>query len=402
VTDRDFTFDPMDMSRTKDWDLMARIRAEEPVTRPAPGIVFTSRLHDTAAVFKDAKRFSSVGDMRAPGVVVSEEESFLGELDAPLHPKIRRMLLRGFTLRGAAEAEPWTRASVRRRLDDFAVKGGGDLMQSLAIPLPGSVAAHVLGVPDEQHDQVMDWCNELLHSSWPATGKTEKGDGIAECFPELTEVLDDLIRQRHEAGDDAPDDLLKVMAQSRDADGWHIPDQHIRTLSVNILAGSLSASYMIGNLLYRSITDEEGFTAKLRADRSKVPGAVEESLRYEAPVTFLMRTARAETEIGGCPVHAGDHIMMGIASAGRDETAYPNADVYDMDRVQEPEHVAFGAGPHLCLGNHLTRMAGKVVLEEMLDRFAPGQVRLAPGFEWVCVAHIQEYGPETLDVVVDA
>src|SRR2546421_7209359 len=135
VTDRDFTFDPMDMARTKDWDLMARIRAEEPVTRPAPGIVFTSRLHDTAAVFKDAKRFSSVGDMRAPGVVVPEEESFLGELDAPLHPKIRRMLLRGFTLRGAADAEPWTRVSVRRRLDDFAVKGGGDLMQSLAIPL---------------------------------------------------------------------------------------------------------------------------------------------------------------------------------------------------------------------------------------------------------------------------
>ena len=340
--------------------------------------------------------------MRAPGVVVPEEVSFLGELDAPLHPKIRRLLLRGFTLRGAAEAEPWTRASVCRRLDDFAVKGGGDLMQSLAIPLPGSVAAHVLGVPDELHDQVMDWCNELLHSTWPATGKTEKGEGIAECFPELTEVLDGLIRQRHEAGDDAPDDLLKVMALSRDVDGWHIPDQHIRTLSVNILAGSLSASYMIGNLLYRFITDEEGFTEKLRADRSKVPGAVEESLRYEAPVTFLMRTARAETEIGGCPVHAGDHIMMGIASAGRDETAYPDADVYDMDRVQEPEHVAFGAGPHLCLGNHLTRMAGKVVLEEMLDRFAPGQVRLAPGFEWVCVAHIQEYGPEALDVVVDA
>src|SRR4051812_23760277 len=93
----EFAFDPMDTSRTKDWDLMRRIREASPVIRPAEGIVCTSRYDETAKTFKDAKKSSAVGDMGAPGVVVAEEESFLGERDPPLHPKIRRILRRGFS-----------------------------------------------------------------------------------------------------------------------------------------------------------------------------------------------------------------------------------------------------------------------------------------------------------------
>jgi cytochrome P450 len=397
--DSELAFDPLDASRTKDPELMARIRRERPVCRPAEGIVFTSRYHDTAETFRDAKRFSSVGDMRAPGVVVPEEERFLGELDAPLHPKIRRVLLKGFTRRAAAEAEPWTRSSARCRLEALAARGGGDLMQALAIPLPGSVAAHALGIPDELHDRMMRWCDELLHSTWPATGRTERGVGIAGAFPEFAAVLDELIRERRAAGPRTSDDLLGLMVHAEDADGWRIAPQHVRTLTVNILAGSLSASYLLGNLLYRLLTDEK-FADALRADRRKIPLAVEESLRLEAPVTFLLRTAREDTEIGGCPVRRGEHVMLGIASANRDETVYERADEFRLDRVDPPEHLAFGLGPHVCLGNHLTRMVGKVVLEETLDRFAPGDLRLAEGYRWVCVDHLQEYGPETLDVVV--
>ncbi|HEY2300981.1 MAG TPA: cytochrome P450 [Acidimicrobiales bacterium] len=398
----EFAFDPMDTSRTKDWELMGRIRQAGPVIRPAEGIVFTSRYGETAKTFRDARNFSSVGDMRAPGVVVPIEESFLGEMDPPLHPKIRRILRKGFTPAAAAADEPWARVNVSRRLDALVAAGGGDLMKTVAIPLPGSIAAHALGVPDELHDQVMDWCNELLHSSWPATGRTELGEGIEQCFPDFAACLDGLIREREEAGPDAPADLLSTMVFSADSDGWRIPTQMVRTQSVNILAGSLSASYMLGNLMYRFIVDEDGFTNVLRSDRSKVPPAVEESLRLEAPVTFLTRTAKHDGAIGGCPVDAGEHVVLGIASGNQDERVYPDAGEFRLDRDGSPEHLAFGAGPHLCLGNHLTRMVGKVVLDEMLDRFAPGRLVLAEGYRWVCVDHIQEYGPETLDVVIQA
>jgi cytochrome P450 len=394
--DEDYAFDPTNPAESKDFERLARIRNERPVCRPADNVVVTTRHEATRAAFLDAKRFSSVGDMRAPGVVVPIEESFLGEIDAPLHPKVRRILMKGFTRSGASAAEPWTREQVRRRLEALAAKGGGDWMQQLAIPLPGSVSAHVLGIPEVLHDPVMGWCDELLHSSWPATGKTERGEGIEKSFPELSATLDELIAEREQTD---RGDLLSLMVRSRDDDGWQIGAHHVRTLSVNILAGSLSASYMLGNLLYRLVTDD-GFDAALRADAALSAAAVEESLRLEAPVTFLFRTAREDGEIGGCPVHRGEHVMLHIAAANRDEAAYERGEEFRLDRRDPPEHLAFGFGPHVCVGNHLTRMIGRVVLEETLQRFGPGELRLADGYEWVCVDHLQEYGPETLDVVV--
>jgi cytochrome P450 len=162
-------------------------------------------------------------------------------------------------------------------------------------------------------------------------------------------------------------------------DGSKLTDLHVRTLSVNSIAGSLSLTYMLGNLLYRYLSDEEDFTSVLRADPSLIPLAVEESLRYEPPVLFLFRTAKDDIEVGGCPIRKGERVILG---------ALPY------------EHVSFGEGPHLCLGNHLTRMIGRVVLEEMLDAFAPGEIALAPSFEYRLVPMFLEYGPESLEAVV--
>ena len=397
--DQEFAFDPQDASKSKDFALMDRIRAARPVCRPAEHLVLTTRWQDTRDGFRDIVRFSSVGDMRAPGVTVPIEESFLGELDAPLHPRIRRVLMRAFTLKGGLAAEEWTRACVRRRLEAYARNGGGDLMQALAIPLPGSVSAHVLGIPDELHDQVMAWCDELLHSTWPSHGKTERGEGIAGAFPELAATLDGLIAERIAAGPAAPDDLIATMVHTRDEEGWQIGAHHIRTLIVNILAGSLSASYMLGNIAYRFVRDA-AFQQLLRDQPDLIPAAVEESLRYEAPVAFLFRTAREDSAIGGCPVHKGEHIMLGIAAANRDPAQYPDAGTFRLDRDNTDSHLSFGFGAHLCVGNHLTRMIGRVVLEEMIALFPQGSLSFAPGFAWQCVAHPLEYGPETLNLKV--
>lgn len=398
--DEAYAFDPTDPVQAKDFERMARIQREKPVCRPAENLVITTKYEATSKAFRDAKRFSSVGDMRAPGVVVPEAESFLGELDAPLHPKIRRILLKGFTRSRATTAEPWTRAEVRRRLGAIVERGAGNLMDDLSIPLPGSVSAYVLGIPDELHDPVMNWCSELLHSPWPMTGKTERGEGIAISFPELTACLDGLIEARAAAGAEAPDDLLTLMVQKRGEDDWSIGHHHVRTLVINILSGSLSASYMLGNLLYRLLTDA-GFERAIRSNASLIPKAVEESLRLEAPVTFLMRTAREDGEIGGCPVRAGEHIMLHIAAANRDGEVYPDPDSFRLDREDPPEHLSFGIGPHICLGNHLTRLVGRVVLEEMLAVLDTARVSLPADFEWECVNHLQEYGPETLPVSIE-
>ena len=100
-------------------------------------------------------------------------------------------------------------------------------------------------------------------------------------------------------------------------------------------------------------------------------------------------------------MHKGERVITGIASANRDEAVYEHADEYRLDRATLPDnHLSFGEGPHLCLGNHLTRMIGRVVLEEALDQFAPGQLRLADGYELSLVPMFLEYGPESLEVVI--
>ena len=174
TVDAEYAFDPSDPTTAKNPDFMGRIRRERGVVLPSEGLRLVDALPYGQGV-PGQENFSSAGDMRAPGVTVPEEECFLGELDPPVHPKIRRILLRSFTPRTAAAAEDWTRTNVRRRLDAIDARGGGDLMDDLAIPLPGSVSAHVLGVPDELHDQMMTWCNEVLHSTWVPTGRTELG-----------------------------------------------------------------------------------------------------------------------------------------------------------------------------------------------------------------------------------
>src|SRR3954463_6444035 len=134
----DFSFDPFDPAQTQHmWDLMARMRREQPVNRPTDGFVYVASHAETKAVFRDAKRFSSAEGFRGPGVVVPEEESFLGEIDPPLHTRVRRLLVRASPTRRAPGAEPWTRQTVRRILQRVIDAGGGDLMQDLCVPLPG-------------------------------------------------------------------------------------------------------------------------------------------------------------------------------------------------------------------------------------------------------------------------
>jgi cytochrome P450 len=402
MTDGDLTFNPFDPEQTQHmWDLMARLRDECPVSRPMDGFVYTARYDDTAATFKDARRFSSAEGFRGAGVVVPEEERFLGEIDPPLHPRVRRLLHRAFTPRTSAEVEPFTRRLVDDVLDRVVASRGGDLMAELCTRLPVAVSAEALGIPVDQHDAVARWCQELLHSTWPETNATERGVGLGGAFPEFAEIIDAQIRMRREAAD-PPDDLLTRMVTT-EVEGDRLSDLHIRTLAVNTLAGSLSTTYMLGNLLLRFVSDPE-FSATLRADRAIIPEAVEESLRLEPPVLFLFRTAKEDTTIGDAPVHAGERVIVGIASANRDERVYECPNEFRLDRGitdgDAPNHLTFGVGPHLCLGIHVARMEGRVVLESMLDRFRPGQVSLNEGYELRFVPMFLEYGPETLDVTI--
>jgi len=396
-----YAFDPFDPQQTQDqWDLLARLRREAPVSRPLPGFVYLARYHDVMGAFKDAATFSSREGFRAAGVVVPEEESFLGEIDPPAHPQLRSLMRQAFRPGLERTAEPFTRAYARAKLDALAAAGGGDLVSALGIHLPPAVTAHMLGIPTAEIERVGRWGFELLHSTWPATNRTERGEGLGGAFPELAAFLDEQIawRRRHA---NPPDDLITRMTRAT-VEGKALSDVQIRTLSANCLLASQSTANLIGNLLLRFLSDP-AFERRLRAEPHRIPAAIEESLRFEPPVLFLFRTAVRDTELSGEKIAAGERIVLGIASGNRDESVYARADEYWLDRgwPHAPQILTFGPGPHLCLGNQIARMEARVVLELAMERFAPGRLRLAPGFERHLVPMFLEYGPERLDVVVE-
>jgi cytochrome P450 len=391
-------FDPKQTQRL--WPVLAELRREAPVSRPMPGFAYVARYEDVKAVFRDARSFSSREGFRGAGVVVPEEESFLGEIDPPAHPRLRALLREAFKPGLERAAEPFTRAYAGRKLDQLAALGGGDLVATLGIHLPPAVTAHMLGIPTGEIERVGRWGFELLHSSWPETNRTERGVGLAGAFPEFAAFLDEQIAWRRRS-DDPPDDLITRMTHAR-FEGRALSDVQIRTLCANCLLASQSTANLIGNLLLRFLSDP-GFERKLRAEPALAPAAIEESLRFEPPVLFLFRTALEDTQLSGEKIFAGERVVLGIASGNRDERVYERADEYWLERgwPHAPQILSFGPGPHLCLGNQIARMEARVVLDLVRERFAPGALRLAGGFELELVPMFLEYGPERLDVVVE-
>jgi cytochrome P450 len=378
----EFEFDLFDPQQTQNmWDKMQRMRSECPVAQPAPGFYYTSRYADTQRVFRDSRTFSCEGGFRAAGVVIPEDELFLAEMDAPLHPRLRKLLLKSFNPGMAKGAEDFTQSYVQQLLSDLKNKGGGDIVAELSARVPLAVTGHVLGVPLSDIAELSAQFFALLHTDWA---------------PELAAYFDRMIDERRQ-GKVETDDLISQMVEA-DIEGERLSTERIRSLAINFLSAGLSTTNLISNLYYRLLTSAD-FDRTLRADPSLIPVAVDESLRFEPPVLFLFRTATQSAEISNATVKAGDRLVAGIASANRDETVFERANEFRLN-ASDPEHLAFGAGPHLCLGNHMARMEGRVAVEEFFRQFAPGQVSVAPDYHYHLMPHFLEYGPERLDVVV--
>jgi cytochrome P450 len=394
-----FAFDPFDASQTQEmWPMLAAMRREAPISRPIAGFVYVARYADVKEVFRDARTFSSREGFRGAGVVVPDEECFLGEIDPPAHPKLRELLRQAFRPGFERRSESFTRAFAERKLREIGERRGGDLVSDLGIHLPPAVTAHVLGLPTDDIERVGRWGFELLHSTWPETNRTERGVGLAGAFPEFARFLDEQIALRRRTAS-PPDDLLTSMVGAAEA-GTVLSDVQVRTLAANCLLASQSTANLVGNLLHRFVSDA-AFERRLRADRELAPAAIEESLRFEPPVLFLFRTARYDTELSGEKIRAGERVILGIASGNRDEDVYERADEFWIGRWPgAAQHLTFGPGPHLCLGNQLARMEARVVLELVMDLFPEGALRLAPGYRRRHVPMFLEYGPERLDVVI--
>ena len=380
-------YDPLDPAQAADPYLRyAALRSRCPVSETMSVFAFVARHDACTRALRDASTFSSALGMRIHGQELDPADQTINEIDAPRHTEIRRLLVSAFSPASVNAMEPSVVELAGRLVDGFVTVGHADLVETLSVPLPITVVATMLGIPPEDRGDFKRWSDDIMING--VYGR----DGIA-TLPEFHAYLDEQIAARIEAAD-PPDDLITRLVRA-EVDGAGLSSREIRTqVRFLVMAGNETTTNLIGNALYELLR-RPGLWQRLRDDRHLVAAAVEETLRYNAPVQFIPRTCTAATELSGTEIRSGQRVLVGLGSANRDESVFTDADEFSVDRTDLP-HLTFGLGPHFCVGASLARMEARVVLDELLDRFP--DLGLAPGFEYEKAPMIMVRGPQRLDV----
>ena len=310
--------------------------------------------------------------------------------DPPDHTRLRHLVNRGFTPRRIAALEPRIREIARDCLDAMEGRDEVDLMRDFAVPLPVTVIAELLGVPEERFADFKRWSDAIVQG-------LSLGGGEAARLPigamlEFVRYLEELIEERRAC---PADDIVSVLV--RDEAGGKL-DAHelVLFLILMLVAGNETTTNLIGNAIHL-LLDRPDDLAAVETDASLVPGLVEESLRYVSPIQMLPRAVTRDTEIAGTKIREGEHVLVLYASANRDSRKYANGDAFELRRNPK-EHLAFGFGIHYCLGASLARLEGRVAFEELFARIR--NLRRAPGEVRFLESGILR-GPKTLPVAFD-
>jgi cytochrome P450 len=360
---------------------------------------YITRHEQARDVLRDTEHFSNAAGMKAPGVVVPAEDRLLGELDPPRHTAVRRVMVTAMTPKVVHAAEPFITSTAQQLLAALDTDHA-DLVAGYTVVLPNRVTVYLLGFAPEDADQLAAWAKELMESTFPALNRTERGEGFAAAFPDFAGYIDARIDERmaRVRKGDAPDDVLTRLV-SLEIDDEPLPRPQLRALVRNLITGGLTTtSQLIGNLLYALLTDR-ALQDRVRTDRTLIATAIDESLRLSPPILFLARGCVADTTVGECPIEPGQRVIIGSASANRDERVFTEPDAFQVDRSNADQHLTFGFGPHVCPGATLARVVARLAVEAFLDHFPAGAIQLAPGFQFEQVPTYFEHGPRRLPIV---
>jgi cytochrome P450 len=273
------------------------------------------------------------------------------------HRKYRNLVAKAFR---ASQLEKWdetlVRPTINRLIDAIAPLGQADLVASVTSRYPVEVICGIVGVPLEDAQQFAQWAEEI--NTGPLA--PERGHRASEAMVEYLRPL--VEARRAEPTGDFLSDLVHA-----EVDGEQLTDSKIYGfLRLLLPAGGETTFRVMGNALHALLTHPDVLRA-VYADRSMIPAVIEETLRWETSVTMVSRVAARDTEVAGCPIAAGSPVGVVTGSANRDEQRWDDPDEWRPDRPIQ-HHVAFGTGPHQCLGMHLARLELRVGLDTILDR----------------------------------
>jgi cytochrome P450 len=380
---------------------LGELRARCPVHEGTPGKLFDVPAIDQAAfsetgayytacsyaavsqILLDGETFSSAGYGKTMGLVFGHS---ILEMDEPEHFRYRNLLQQAFSQKAM---ERWERELVApvvaRCIDRFVDRGRADLVRELTFPFPLEVIAGMLGLPDADLPRFHRLAVELISIA------VDVARGLS-ASQQLRDYFADILAQRRER---PGEDMVSVLATA-ELDGQRLTDDEIFAfLRLLLPAGAETTYRSSSNLLYGLLTNPDQLAA-LRDDRSLMRRAIEEGLRWEAPLTNIARTATRDAVVDGVAIPAGAVVGVMLGGANHDASRWTGPERFDIFR--EPrQHMAFAYGTHTCLGMHLARMETRVVMDAVLDRLP--NLRLDPDADDVHITGLTFRAPARLPVV---
>ncbi|QUX26956.1 cytochrome P450 [Nocardiopsis akebiae] len=361
------------------------LRVEAPVREViAPGglkVWLVTRYEDAKSALVDTRLSKNVvvgqkvierNSTNADNVMVfaTELSAHMLNSDPPDHTRLRKLVNKVFTMRAVEKLRPRIEEITTELLDEMEGRDQVDLMRAFAYPLPISVICELLGVPKIDRDRFHGWVAAQL------SGDPEK---VAQAAPALLGYLHELVASKRA---EPAEDLLTGLVHASE-DGDKLSAQELVSMAFLLLvAGHETTVNLIGNGMFALLRHPDQFAA-VRADRSLVPGAIEEFLRYEGPVnTASLRYTTEAVELGGVVIPEGELVVVALASANRDDAQYPDGDSLDVRR-QAGGNLAFGHGIHYCVGAPLARLEAQIAFDQLFTRFPDMRLAAEPAdFRW--------------------
>jgi cytochrome P450 len=389
------SYNPFDPEAVDDqYGAVAELRREAPVAEIVPGAYYVSRYEDVLRVLHDPLTFPQGGVAAAAGTAQPLDRRALFELDPPEHTSVRRRFTTALSPTRVRALEPTVQAMCAELVDRFIDRGSADLVADFGAPLPSRVICRLVGFPDRDALAIRSYCDNFV-AAVADPGNTDTA-ALDECERFERDVRARVVDRRQ--ANTRPDDLLTALVAGADEKRAPLSDDRVLThLTKDVLIGGLeTTTHLIGNMFFEILTTE-GLYARLRTDRALVAAAVEESLRHLSPVQVAMRRVAAETELAGTHLEHDAFLVLGLASANRDDAQFKQPDVYDVDRDPEElrQHLAFDRGIHSCVGAALVRIEAITALNAILDRIA--HMELAD-MTYHRVRHFMMRGPTELTV----
>lgn len=336
---------------------LAWARRHDPVHWDDAGQVWgVTRYDDIKAVSKRPEVFSSAQGIRPD----TGPTPMLIDMDNPDHAKRRKLVNRAFTPTSVRQRAASVEAIADRIIDRVCERGECDFVWDVAAWLPLIVIGESLGVDDADHETLLSWSDTLLSGLDGAEGSVDK---MTEVFLEYEAYARRLIAARRES---PTDDLLSTLVHAV-VDGDELSDDELVFDSLLILiGGDETTRHVITGGVYQLLVHGEQWE-ELGRDRGLIPSATEEMLRWVSPIKNMARAATEDTELGGKTIVAGQKLLLLYPSANRDEDHFADPDTFDIRR-QPNDHLAFGFGPHVCMGNSLARLEITTILDRLLTR----------------------------------